>query len=84
MSVKVHSLALFALPRTCDVTPKCPSWPATLQPLALVVSPRLRLRQFTPFMAWKGFFQHLERLPMDDYHEFRHGHEIQIEEWWPY
>jgi hypothetical protein len=36
---------------------------------------------FTPFMAWKGLFQHLKRLPMDDYHEFRRAHEIQIEEW---
>jgi hypothetical protein len=27
-------------------------------------------RLFTPFMAWKGLFQHLERPPMDDYHEF--------------
>jgi len=25
---------------------------------------------FTPFMAWKGLFQHLEGPPMDDYHEF--------------
>jgi hypothetical protein len=22
-------------------------------------------------MAWKGLFQHLEGLPMDDYHEFK-------------
>ncbi len=36
---------------------------------------------FTPFMAWKGLFQHLEGLLMDDYHEFKHAHEIQIEEW---
>jgi hypothetical protein len=43
-SVKVHSLTLFALPRACDVTPRSPSWPTTLQPLALVVSPRLGLR----------------------------------------
>jgi hypothetical protein len=31
---------------------------------------------FTPFMAWKGLFQHLERPLMDDYHEFKHAHEI--------
>jgi hypothetical protein len=34
---------------------------------------------FTPFMAWKGLFQHLEGLFMDDYHEFKRAHEIQIE-----
>jgi hypothetical protein len=39
---------------------------------------------FTPFMAWKGLFQHLEGLLMDDYHEFKRAHEIQIEEWWLY
>jgi hypothetical protein len=44
MSVKVHSLTLFALPGACEVNPRCPSWPATLQPLALVASPRLGLR----------------------------------------
>jgi len=32
-------------------------------------------------MAWKGLFQHLKGLPMDDYHEFKCAHEIQIEEW---
>ncbi len=36
---------------------------------------------FTPFMAWKGLFQHLEGLPMDDYYEFKCVHEIQIKEW---
>jgi hypothetical protein len=35
-----HSLALSG---TCDVTLESPSWPTTLQPLALVMSPRLRL-----------------------------------------
>jgi hypothetical protein len=44
-SVRVHSLTLFALPGACDVTPGSLSWPATLQPLALVTSPRLGLRQ---------------------------------------
>jgi hypothetical protein len=47
-SVRVHSLTLFALPRACDVTPKPPSWPATLQALALVASPRLGLCHFSP------------------------------------
>ncbi len=45
-SVRVHSLTLFAFLGTCDVTLGSPSWPATLQPLALVASPRLRLWQF--------------------------------------
>jgi hypothetical protein len=44
-SVRVHSLTLFALPEACEVTPESFSWPATLQPLALVVNPRLRLWQ---------------------------------------
>ncbi len=43
-NVRVHSFTLYALSGACDVTPKLPSWPATLQALALVVSPRLRLR----------------------------------------
>jgi hypothetical protein len=45
VSVRVHSLTLFALPGACDVTPEFFSWPATLQSLALVASPRLGLRQ---------------------------------------
>jgi hypothetical protein len=46
-SVRVHSLTLtlFALPGACDVTPGSFSWPATLQPLALVASPKLGLQQ---------------------------------------
>ncbi len=44
-SVKVHSLTLFCtLLGTCDVTPGFPFWPTTLQALALVASPRLKLR----------------------------------------
>jgi hypothetical protein len=27
-------------------------------------------RLFSPFLAWKGLFQHLEGPPIDDYHEF--------------
>jgi hypothetical protein len=44
-SVKVHSLTLFTLSGACDVTPRSPSWFATLQPLALVASPKLELQQ---------------------------------------
>ncbi len=29
------------------------------------------VRLFSPFLAWKGLFQHLEGPPMDDYHEFQ-------------
>ena len=36
---------------------------------------------FTPFMAWKGLFQHLEGPPMDDYHEFRKAYVADIEIW---
>jgi hypothetical protein len=45
-SVRVHSLTLFALLGASDMTPRSPSWPATSQPLALVVSPRLELRHY--------------------------------------
>jgi hypothetical protein len=38
-------------------------------------------RLFSPFLAWKGLFQHLEGPPMDDCHEFRRDHAIEIEEW---
>ncbi len=38
-------------------------------------------RLFSPFLARKGLFQHLEGPPMDDYHEFRRDHAIEIEEW---
>jgi hypothetical protein len=31
-------------------------------------------------MAWKGLFQHLEGLLMDDYHKLMRAHEILIEE----
>jgi hypothetical protein len=44
-SVRVHSLTLFALPGACEITPRSFSWPATLQPLVLVVNPRLGLQQ---------------------------------------
>ncbi|KAH8952462.1 hypothetical protein BDL97_09G086500 [Sphagnum fallax] len=38
-------------------------------------------RLFSPFLAWKGLFQHLEGPPMDDCHEFRRDHVTEIEEW---
>jgi hypothetical protein len=43
-SVKVHSFTLFALLGACDVILESFFCPATLQPLTLVVSPRLGLR----------------------------------------
>ncbi|PTQ40682.1 hypothetical protein MARPO_0038s0037 [Marchantia polymorpha] len=36
---------------------------------------------FTPFFAWKGLFQHLERPPMDDYHEFGREYAVEIDAW---
>jgi len=36
---------------------------------------------FSPFLAWKGLFQHLKGPLMDDYHEFRKDHAIEIEKW---
>ncbi len=36
---------------------------------------------FSPFLEWKGLFQHLEGPSMDDYHEFWRDHVIEIEEW---
>ncbi len=42
-NVRVHSLTLFALLGACDVTPEPPFWAATLQTLALVMSPNLGL-----------------------------------------
>jgi hypothetical protein len=47
-SVKVHSFTLFAFPGACDVTPGPPFWSVTLQALALVTSPKLRLRHSPP------------------------------------
>jgi hypothetical protein len=51
-SVKVHSLTftLFALPGTCEVTPRSPSWHTTL--LALVASLRLGLRHSTSYLSF--------------------------------
>jgi hypothetical protein len=55
-SIPSHFLALL---RTCGMTPKLPSWPSTLQPLALVASPRLRLRHLSIFSTPK---QHHHKL----------------------
>jgi hypothetical protein len=38
----------------------------------------------TPFTTWKGFVSTFGGPPMDDYFEFMHAHDIQIEEWWLY
>jgi hypothetical protein len=50
-SVRVHSYTLFALPKAREMTHKSPYWPATLQPLTLVASPRLKLRHF--WLGWQ-------------------------------
>ncbi len=42
-SVKVHSLTLFALTGSCDVAPKPPSWPKTLQPPCIGRKPKARV-----------------------------------------
>ncbi len=54
-SVRVHSLTLFALLGASDVTPRSPSWPATLQPFALVVSPKLGLRHYECYHISKSY-----------------------------
>jgi hypothetical protein len=46
----------FALPRACNVTRMLPSWLATSQAFALVVSARLRLRQFSPRRLYEWIF----------------------------
>ncbi len=38
-------------------------------------------RLFSPFLAWKGLFQHLEGSLMEDYHEFWRDHATEIEAW---
>ncbi len=42
-SVRVHSLTLFALPGTCEVTPRSLSWPATLRPPCLGCEPKAKV-----------------------------------------
>jgi hypothetical protein len=42
-SVKVHSLTLFALPGTCEMTPESPFWPTTLQPPCLSHEPEAKV-----------------------------------------
>jgi hypothetical protein len=55
-SVRVHSLTLFALLGTCDATLGSFSWPVTLHPLAVVASPRLRLRHLGSVNSYLGKF----------------------------
>ncbi len=43
-SVKVHSLTFLWTPKSMRCDPGLPSWPTTLQAIALVASPRLRLQ----------------------------------------
>jgi hypothetical protein len=50
-SILSHSLAL---PGACGMIPKLPSWPTTLQPFALVTSPRLGL--------WHQWYQKIKFL----------------------
>jgi len=38
-------------------------------------------RLFSPFLAWKGLFQHLKGPLMDDYHEFWRHHVAEIDAW---
>jgi hypothetical protein len=57
-SVRVDSLTLFALPRACDMIPGSPIWLATLQPLVLVASPRLGLRQSESSFRSVGVHSH--------------------------
>ncbi len=40
-----------------------------------------KTKLFSPFLAWKGLFQHLEGPPMDDYHEFWRDHVTEIDKW---
>jgi len=48
-SIPSHSLAL---PGACGLIPELPSWPATLQALTLVASPRLGLRHWNCYGAY--------------------------------
>ncbi len=41
----------------------------------------MRSKDFTPFIAWKSLFQHLEGAPMDDYHDFRWKYTAEIDLW---
>jgi hypothetical protein len=42
-SVRVHSFTFFALPGACDVIPRFPSWPTTLQPPCFGRKPKARV-----------------------------------------
>jgi hypothetical protein len=63
-SVRVHSLTLFALLEACDVTPGSFSWPATLQPLASVVSPKLGLRHHGTTLAQNSVWLYIGKRTM--------------------
>ncbi len=51
-SVQVHSLTLFALPGTCDVTLRPPFWPTTLQPPCLGCEPKTRVATFKVYLMF--------------------------------
>ncbi len=61
-SVRVHSLTLFVFSGVCDVTPGSLSQPATLQPLAVVTSPSLGLRQLVLMVDVVKVYQRSFRL----------------------
>jgi hypothetical protein len=73
-TVRVHSLTLFALLGAYDVTLRSPSWPATLQPLALVANPRLRLQHYIFFecfchtflKCWRSILHSKKHSPIYD------------------
>jgi hypothetical protein len=50
VSVRVHSLTLFALPGTCDVTLESLFWPTTLQPPCLGRKPKARVTIVVVFL----------------------------------
>jgi hypothetical protein len=60
--VRVHSLTPSHTPRSMLCDSHLSSWPATLQTLVLVVSPRLRLRQ--PYLYYAEFVQLLIDSPI--------------------
>jgi hypothetical protein len=47
VSVRVHSLTLFALPGACKVIPESPSWPVTFQPPCFGHEPKARVATYT-------------------------------------
>jgi hypothetical protein len=51
-SVRVHSFTLSCIPRSMKCDSQARSWPTPLQTLALVVNPRLGLRQVGGRRSW--------------------------------